>query len=195
MLSKGGLNALCRFLKRLLDERLRRLGPGATADPGRRLRTQRLQTTFRRVRAHLFGTRLRGSADGSQAKPHLGCDAKTGLLSPGVYFWSDISSPSSVLGDSIFVHYEDPIFFEDCSMGPSPTLLVRCDITMLGVCADYIPTLYIHPSDKYLFLDDQTTNEVPILYISLPLQKLIPSGAAIPGSPSTVAFSPDGLLV
>jgi hypothetical protein len=36
---------------------------------------------------------------------------------------------------------------------------------------------------------------VPILYISLPLQELEASGAAIPGNPSTVAFTPDGLLV
>jgi hypothetical protein len=67
-------------------------------------------------------------------------------------------------------------------MGSSPSLLVRCDVTMLMVCADYINPVYIHRSEKYLFLDDQSTNEVPFLYISLPLKKLIPSGASIPGS-------------
>ena len=80
-------------------------------------------------------------------------------------------------------------------MGPSPTLLVECDTSTLPLCWDNIYPVYVHPSNKYLFLRDQSTNEVPILYISLPLKQLIPSGASIPGSPSTVAFSPDGLLV
>jgi hypothetical protein len=120
-------------------------------------------------------------------------NAKTGLLGPGMVFWSDISSPSTYLGDSIFAYNEYTL--DVYSMGPDPTLLVQCDVTMLMVCADDISPIYIHPSDKFLFLVDQSTNEVPILYISLPLAKLEPSGASIPGSPSTVFFSPDGLLV
>jgi DNA-binding beta-propeller fold protein YncE len=55
--------------------------------------------------------------------------------------------------------------------------------------------LAFHPSGGYLFVPDSTTNEVPILYISLPLKRLEASGASISGIPSTIAFSPDGLLV
>jgi hypothetical protein len=120
-------------------------------------------------------------------------NATTGLLSPGGFFWSDTSVPSSFLGDSIFVY--DEYILDVYSMGPKPTLLVQCDPSTLTLCWDYPNAIYIHPSDKYLFLADQVTNDVPILYVSLPLKQLIRSGASIPGLPSTLAFSPDGLLV
>jgi hypothetical protein len=120
-------------------------------------------------------------------------NAKTGLLSPRVYFWADNDTDAvgSFFGDSILVY--DP--FGVYSMGPKPSLLAPCDPSTLAVCGDYIFSVYIHPSDKYIFLADQTLNEVPILYISLPKKELEASGASIPGNPSTVAFSPDGLLV
>jgi DNA-binding beta-propeller fold protein YncE len=54
---------------------------------------------------------------------------------------------------------------------------------------------WMHPSGKYLFFTEVTTREVPIVYISDVLSKLEVSGASIPGIPTTVAFSPDGLLV
>ena len=117
-------------------------------------------------------------------------NAKTGLLSPRAYFYAG----STFIGDSIFVDDESGSgFFSVYSIGGP--LLVQCDRSMLIVCGDDLYPIYIHPSDKYLFLADQSTNEVPILYISTVLKKLEPSGASIPGIPSTVAFSQDGLLV
>jgi hypothetical protein len=119
-------------------------------------------------------------------------NAKTGLLSPRVYFWADDDTDAgSFFSDSILVY--DP--FGVYSMGPKPSLLAPCDPSTLAVCGDYIYPVYIHPSDKYIFLADQTLNEVPILYISVPKAELEPSGASIPGIPTAVAFSPDGLLV
>jgi hypothetical protein len=117
-------------------------------------------------------------------------NAKTGLLSPRAYFYA---SPL-VLGDSIFVvgASRPPITVFSTS---AQDILVQCDSSMLMVCGDDLSAVYIHPSDKYLFLDDQSTNEVPIVYISTVLSKLEVSGASIPGIPATVAFSPDGLLV
>jgi hypothetical protein len=117
-------------------------------------------------------------------------NAKTGLLSPRAYFYA---SPL-VLGDSIFVvgASRPPITVFSTS---AQDVLVQCDSSMLMVCGDDLSAVYIHPSDKYLFLADQSTNEVPIVYISTVLKKLEPSGASIPGIPSTVAFSRDGLLV
>jgi DNA-binding beta-propeller fold protein YncE len=67
---------------------------------------------------------------------------------------------------------------------------------MAVVCGDNNgPTPWMHPSNKYIFVADNSTNSVPILYFSSALQKLEPSGSSIPGIPSTVAFGPDGLLV
>jgi DNA-binding beta-propeller fold protein YncE len=115
-------------------------------------------------------------------------------LSPRAYFYA---SPL-VLGDSIFVvgaslaGLPQPITVFSTS---AQDILVQCDSSMLMVCGDDLPAVYIHPSDKYLFLADQSTNEVPIVYISTVLSRLEVSGASIPGIPTTVAFSPDGLLV
>jgi DNA-binding beta-propeller fold protein YncE len=56
----------------------------------------------------------------------------------------------------------------------------------------------MHPSSAYIFFYDIWMNEVPILYISTVKGKLERSRAglqSIPGEPSTIAFSPDGLLV
>lgn len=134
-------------------------------------------------------------------------NAKTGALSSGTLFWQDDGanqgSDFSVIGESLIG--EDFDFQQCCSyggislyqnslkaIGSKP--LIACTSTMLAVCGDY-SIMAFHPSGKYLFVTDYTTNEVSILYISLPLKKLESSGAFIPGSPTTVAFSPDGLLV
>jgi hypothetical protein len=120
-------------------------------------------------------------------------NAKTGLLSPRVYFWSDSTRPSSFFGGSIFVY--DEFSFNVYSLGANRSLIAGCDASMLLVCGDHLRSVFIHPSNNYLFLLDDTTNEVPILYVNAPLKKLKASGATIPGVPSLIAFSPDGLLV
>jgi DNA-binding beta-propeller fold protein YncE len=71
---------------------------------------------------------------------------------------------------------------------------------MLQVCGDNItvdskPHVYFDPSGNYLFVRDNVTNEVSIVYISLTPGKLEASGASIPGNPDNIAFSPSGLLV
>ena len=55
--------------------------------------------------------------------------------------------------------------------------------------------MWLHPSNAYLFTDDQSVHAVEILYINVPGRFLVASGASIPGNPSNVTFSPDGLLV
>jgi DNA-binding beta-propeller fold protein YncE len=75
----------------------------------------------------------------------------------------------------------------------SPAPNINCTAAMLLVCGDQI-SVSIHPSNKYLFVADQTTSEVAILYVSSVLQTLVPSEASIPGL-DWIAFSPDGLLV
>jgi 6-phosphogluconolactonase (cycloisomerase 2 family) len=54
--------------------------------------------------------------------------------------------------------------------------------------------VYFHPSGKYLFVNNLTTNQVTIAYVSRALKKLEASGSSIPGLAS-IAFSPDGRLV
>jgi hypothetical protein len=120
-------------------------------------------------------------------------NAKTGLLSPRVYFWSDSTRPSSFFGGTIFVY--DEFAFNVYSMGPHRSLIAGCDASVLLVCGDHLQSVFVHPSNNYLFLLDDTTSEVPILYVNAPLRKLKATGATIPGFPSLIAFSPDGLLV
>jgi hypothetical protein len=121
-------------------------------------------------------------------------DAKTGLLSPRVYFWSDSTHPSSFFGGKIFVY--DEFSFNVYTMGVEPrSLIAGCDASILLVCGDHLQSVFIHPSNNYLFLLDDTTNEVPILYVSAFLKKLNATGSTIPGFPSLIAFSSDGLLV
>jgi hypothetical protein len=120
-------------------------------------------------------------------------NAKTGLLSPRVYFWSDSTRPASFFGGTIFVY--DEYSFTVYSLGAHRTLIAGCNASKLLVCGDHLQSVVVHPSDSYLFLLDDTTNEVPILYVNAPFKKLKATGASIPGFPSLLAFSPDGLLV
>jgi hypothetical protein len=122
-----------------------------------------------------------------------GVNLKTGLLSPRVYFWSDSTRPSSFFGGRIFVY--DEFSVKVFSLGAPRSLIAGCDASVLLVCGDHLQSVYVHPSNNYLFLLDDTTNEVPILYVSAPLKKLKATGATIPGFPSLLAFSSDGLLV
>jgi hypothetical protein len=74
---------------------------------------------------------------------------------------------------------------------PSNPLII-CESTMLQVCGDNIsadrkPHVYFDPSGSYLFVRDNVTNEVSIVYISLPPGKLEASGASIPGNPDNIA--------
>jgi hypothetical protein len=66
---------------------------------------------------------------------------------------------------------------------------------MLAICGDSVDPFWIHPSNAYLFVYDQTLSETAILYINLPGQFLVASGASIRGAPNQLAFSKDGLLV
>jgi DNA-binding beta-propeller fold protein YncE len=127
----------------------------------------------------------------------------TGSVGPRVQFYSDdfFDGYFSVFSDPIIAQVYDPqyipsaikIFPNPTNPPISPAPNINCTAAMLLVCGDQI-SVSIHPSNKYLFVADQTTNEVAILYISAVLQTLVPSGASIPGLAS-VAFSPDGLLV
>jgi hypothetical protein len=128
---------------------------------------------------------------------------KTGAVGPRTQFWQDDSFDGyfSTFSDPIIAQVYDPVYTSsmiNISSNPtnpptSPAPNINCTAAMLLVCGDQIG-VSIHPSNKYLFVGDQTTNEVAILYISAALQKLEASGASIPGL-AWVAFSPDGLLV
>jgi hypothetical protein len=136
----------------------------------------------------------------------------TGALGPQVQFWSDIVSPNgersaftnSLIAQSAQQNNESEpapqINIYPNALDPT-TPTINCTSSMLSICGDMIAAgdtatgLYFHPSGKYLFAIDISTNEVPIIYISLALKKLEASSSSIPGNPSTVAFSPDGLLV
>jgi hypothetical protein len=87
---------------------------------------------------------------------------------------------------------------------PNPTSTAnftefQCFYENLSVCGDNNgPNIWMHPSSAYIFFYDYSLNEVPILYINTVKDELEESRAglqSIPGNPSTVAFSPDGLLV
>jgi hypothetical protein len=79
---------------------------------------------------------------------------------------------------------------------PSEDGYFDCTSSMIVQCGDtFGSSLWLHPSNAYLFLDDESVHAVEILYINLPGQFLVASGASIPGNPSNIAFSPDGLLV
>jgi hypothetical protein len=123
----------------------------------------------------------------------------TGTLGGLVYFWGDddySNAESSVFSDSLTAQLN--------ALGaPNATIMIArngtslftCSQSMLALCGDSIQQIWMHSSGAYLFAYDYTLNETPILYINLPLQKLVASGAAIPGQPDQMAFSKDGLLV
>jgi hypothetical protein len=131
-------------------------------------------------------------------------NSTTGALGKPVYMTSDgRKSPYysfSAFGDTAIVQiYLNTV--NSIYVIPNPTSTVkfqpiRCFSTMALECGDSIgPSIWMHPSSAYIFFYDQTTNEVPILYISTTKELLEPSGATIPGQPNPVMFSPDGLLV
>jgi hypothetical protein len=133
-------------------------------------------------------------------------NAKTGALGAPVPFWSDDYSAqysaTSAFSDSLIAQVNNGNGFDanyinigQIGANLANAWLFACDATMLIVCGDSAYNLWMHPSGKYIFVADQTTNEVPILYISTLLSKLVPSGASIPGIPRMLGFSPDGLLV
>jgi hypothetical protein len=132
-------------------------------------------------------------------------NTKTGALGPRTQFWSDdfFDGYFSTFSNPIIAKVYDPQYdLSTMSISPNhtnpttpPAPSFTCTSTMLLVCGDQI-TVSIHPSNKYLFVADSTTNEVAILYVSATLKKLVASGASIPGLPwPGTFFSPDGLLV
>jgi DNA-binding beta-propeller fold protein YncE len=81
------------------------------------------------------------------------------------------------------------------SNSTTPNTLITCTVEYIPVCGDYNPHLWMHPSGKYIFVEDDSVAEASILYINTTTKRLVPSGASIPGGANFVAFSPDGLLV
>jgi hypothetical protein len=73
--------------------------------------------------------------------------------------------------------------------------LIKCTFTMLDYCGDGTDRPWIDPSGRYLFFDDDTIDDMEIVYINTEMKMLQASGASIPGIPTTIAFSPSGLLV
>jgi hypothetical protein len=128
-------------------------------------------------------------------------DAKTGVLGSQVDFWNENRNEHSVFSDSLTALTHPNLFIlinPNLSNPNAPRTFFSCSSSMVVICGDNNHRLWMHPSGAYIFVADQTLNEVTILYISLPLQKLEESHAglqSIPGIPAEVAFSPDGLLV
>ena len=138
-------------------------------------------------------------------------NAKTGLLSKRKLLWynddSDKSNEnaggdSTVLGDSILAW--NPLSpagtynLDVYSMGANPAPLVKCPAAMLALCGEsLVGSVYIHPSQKYLFIYDPSTLETSVVYVSTAKKKLEASGAFIPPTDNMarIFFSPDGLMV
>jgi hypothetical protein len=133
-------------------------------------------------------------------------NAKTGALGKPVQFWQDSTAwePQNSAFTDALIAQMTPESASASSISIFPNVvepahaLITCTSVMVPECGDDFALFYapwMHPSGKYLFFADATTNEVPILYINTNLSKLQASGDSIPGNPETVAFSPDGLLV
>ena len=119
-------------------------------------------------------------------------NAKTGALGKLVQFWFDDNLnevETSVFSDALIAQVRQTDFGSRgsgigvYSNSTSPVKLISCYANNLPVCGDLLGQPWMHPSGKYIFVYDATTFEVPILYISTALKKLVPSGASIPGNP------------
>jgi hypothetical protein len=129
-------------------------------------------------------------------------NATTGALGYLNDVWNDDNfnhHQKSVIGSSVLAQQDNSVApYSNININPltGGFSSFSCDNTMIVQCGDnFGPSLWLHPSNAYLFTDDESVHAVEILYINLPGQFLVASGASIPGNPSNIAFSPDGLLV
>ena len=129
-------------------------------------------------------------------------NATTGALGYLNNVWNDDNfnhHQKSVIGSSVLAQQDNSATpYSNININPLtggfPSF--SCDNTMIVQCGDnFGSSLWLHPSNAYLFTDDESVHAVEILYMNLPGQFLVASGASIPGNPSNIAFSPDGLLV
>jgi hypothetical protein len=134
------------------------------------------------------------------------------------YYESNVNATTGSLGSLAFFSQDDDYYYNQKSVigssvvaqqynngAPNSFININplngarsfiCDSSMAVQCGDnFGKSLWLHPSNAYLFLDDVSVHAVEILYINQPGQFLVASGASIPGNPSNVTFSPDGLLV
>jgi hypothetical protein len=134
----------------------------------------------------------------------LTINAESGALGQPAYPTADFDA--AAIGDTAlgFIFNLGPEEENNIEIDHNPTSGVslydfKCFYEDLPVCGDLNgPGIWMHPSSAYIFFYDRSLNEVPILYISTVKGELEESRAglqSIPGSPSTIAFSPDGLLV
>jgi hypothetical protein len=130
---------------------------------------------------------------------------KTGLLGKVTHFWGDsngdgeneISDFSDLLiaqafntdlpatGINIYKNIIDP--------DPS-TPLLACAHTMLAICGDAGDNVKFDPTGKYLLITSNKINSVEIAAVDVPAKSLVAKDS-IPGTPSTLVFSPNGKIV
>jgi hypothetical protein len=130
---------------------------------------------------------------------------KTGLLGKPTHFWgdsngegeNDISDFSDLLiaqafnidlvgaGINIYKNMVDP--------DPS-TPLIACTDAMLAICGDAGDKVNFDPSGKYLLITSNKINSVEIAKVNVTAKSLVATDS-IPGTPSTLVFSPNGKIV
>jgi hypothetical protein len=132
---------------------------------------------------------------------HAVLDRKTGLLGKLIHFWRDDTSngpASSTFSDLLIAQDVAPYGFSPeidvyanqvYAKNPSP--LIVCNYKMLSACGDS-GTAQFDPSGKNLFITDTTINSVEIAAVKA---KSLAARDSIPGTPSTLVFSPQGNLV
>jgi hypothetical protein len=125
---------------------------------------------------------------------------KTGLLGKQVWFWGDEGEDgvytNSVFSDSLIAQAltqasgrEEIDIFTNSN---HPSKLFTCTQQMLVVCGDDSRNLKFDPSGKNLFIVSDTLHSVEIAAVKA--KSLVPTDS-IPGTPSTLTFSPDGKIV
>ena len=132
-------------------------------------------------------------------------NAETGALGMPAFLISG-NPRFTAIGDTAIAHIYKlgPEDINNILVFPNPTSTAnftefQCFYENLSVCGDLNgQNIWMHPSSAYIFFYDYSLNEVPILYINTLKGELEESRAglqSIPGNPSTIGFSPDGLLV
>jgi hypothetical protein len=126
---------------------------------------------------------------------------KTGLLDKPIHFWRDDLSngpESSTFSDLLIAQNVAPYGFSpeidiytNKVYANNPTPLIACTYTMVSVCGDS-GTARFDPSGKNLFITDVSLNSV---YIAAVKAKSLQATDSIPGTPSTLVFSPKGNIV
>jgi hypothetical protein len=130
---------------------------------------------------------------------------KTGLLGKVTHFWgdsngegeSDTSDFSDLLiaqafnieflgnGINIYKNIIDPNVH---------TPLIACTDTMLAICGDAGDKVKFDPTGKYLFITSNAIHSVEVAAVHVTAKSLVATDS-IPGTPSTLVFSPNGRIV